>query len=82
MLQRTILGEVLLTPSEYNFTFSCMLPVALPTSVEGKIGFIRYSVVVHIDRPLWSCRQFEEYFTVIKALNLNDEFALRVCEQL
>lgn len=74
-----ILGEVLLSPNEYNHTFSCMLPVALPTSVEGNIGYIRYSVAVHIEKPLWSDRRVQENFTVIKALNLNDDMVLRVC---
>lgn len=71
----------MLSPSEYNYTFSCMLPADLPTSVEGKIGYIRYSVLVHMDRPLWSDRRFEECFTVLKALNLNDEIVLRVYER-
>ncbi|KAJ6636531.1 Arrestin domain-containing protein 3 [Pseudolycoriella hygida] len=55
-----------------------MLPPALPTSVEGKIGYIRYSVVVHIERPLWSDQRFQEYFTVLKTLNLNNDFMLRL----
>lgn len=57
-----------------------MLPISLPTSVEGNIGYIRYSVAVHIDKPLWPHQRFQEYFTVIKALNLNDEINLRVSE--
>ncbi|KAG4069598.1 hypothetical protein HA402_009538 [Bradysia odoriphaga] len=70
-------GEVVLSPREYNYTFSCMLPADLPTSVEGKIGYIRYVVLVHMDRSLWSDRRFQECFTVLKALNLNEEIVLR-----
>lgn len=57
-----------------------MLPVDLPTSVEGTIGFIRYSVIVNLDRPMWPDQEFEESFTVLKAVNLNDNMALRVMQ--
>ncbi|KAG4069557.1 hypothetical protein HA402_006923 [Bradysia odoriphaga] len=70
-------GEVIVQPGEYNYTFSCALPAALPTSVEGDTGFIRYSVIVNLDRPMWPDQEFEEFFTVLKPLNLNDDISLR-----
>lgn len=73
-----ITGEVVIQPGEYNYTFSCMLPVDLPTSVEGNTGYIRYSVIVNLDRPMWPDQEFEESFTVLKPVNLNDNLALRV----
>lgn len=79
-IQFFLLGEVVLFSGDYSYIFSCMLPPALPSSVEGKIGHIRYSVVVHIDRPIYRPdREFRQYFTVLKTLNLNDEIVLRVC---
>lgn len=71
-------GELVVQAGEYNYTFSCVLPVDLPTSVEGKIGFIRYSVIVNLDRPMWPDQEFEESFTVLKPVNLNDNISLRV----
>lgn len=55
-----------------------MLPPELPTSVEGGIGYIRYMVRVVLDIPMWPDPEFEEPFTVIKAINLNAIPALRV----
>lgn len=65
-------------PSTYNYTFQCMLPAELPTSVEGKIGYIRYTVRVVVDIPMWPDDEFKVPFTVIKAINLNVLPALRV----
>lgn len=55
-----------------------MLPPELPTSVEGSYGYIRYIVRVVLDFRLHPEMIFEEPFTVIKMINLNDEPALRV----
>lgn len=79
-ISKYISGEVVVPPGEYNYTFRCMLPAALPTSVEGDKGYIRYSVIVNLDRPMWPDQEFEESLTVLKALNLNENLALRVCE--
>ncbi|KAJ6636592.1 Arrestin domain-containing protein 3 [Pseudolycoriella hygida] len=70
-------GEVVVQPGEYIYTFSCALPVDLPTSVEGDTGHIRYCVIVNLDRPMWPDQEFEECFTVLKPVNLNDNIALR-----
>lgn len=45
---------------------------------EGKIGYIRYSVNVILDIPIWPDKTFEEPFTVIKAVDLNSVPAYRV----
>lgn len=68
----------MLQPGTYNYTFQCNLPIGLPTSVEGVHGYIRYSVTLNLDRPLWPDQEFEEGFTVIKPVNLNDQPTLRV----
>lgn len=81
-LLHLLLGTMSLSPSVHNYKFSFVLPPALPSSIEGDFGFIRYSVNVHLDRPLWSDQRFHRFFTVLKPLNLNDENDLKVCEHL
>lgn len=78
LLNRFLSGEFKLQPGTYNYTFQCLLPAGLPTSVEGDHGFIRYSATVNLDRPMWPDQEFEEGFTVIKPLNLNVMPHLRV----
>lgn len=67
-----------LKPDEYVYTFSCQLPDDLPTSLQGSFGSIRYTAAVTINVPLWSDKTYEENFTVIKTVNLNDMFELKV----
>lgn len=55
-----------------------MLPPGLPTSVEGEHGHIRYTARVVLDIPMWPDKTFEEFFTVIKAIDLNAIPTLRV----
>lgn len=74
----SVLGEINLLPRVYNYKFSFVLPSTIPASVEGIIGYIRYTAVLHIDRPLWPNQSFEQHFTVLKTVNLNDEILLRV----
>lgn len=52
--------------------------VECETLGEGNVGYIRYSVEVVLDIPFWPDKEFEELFTVIKPLDLNDEYDLRV----
>lgn len=63
----------MLVPGVYNYTFQCNLPIGLPTSVEGIHGHIRYSATVTLIRPMWTDQEFEEGFTVIKPVDLNDQ---------
>lgn len=62
----------------YKYAFSCQLPEELPTSMEGTFGSIRYTATVTIDAPIWPAKVFEKGFTVIKAVNLNEMFELKV----
>lgn len=71
-------GTVRLNPGVYHYTFQCMLPPELPTSVEGYFGFIRYTVRVVLDFRPHIDTKFEQPFTLIKMINLNDDPALRV----
>lgn len=71
-------GEITVAQGEYNYTFETVLPMGLPTSVEAQNGHIRYGLQVVLDRPRWPDQKFEESFTVIKPLNLNNDISLRV----
>lgn len=73
-------GEsITLQPDVYKYEFSCKLPEELPTSLEGTYGNIRYTTAVTINVPIWPDKIFEKGFTVIKAVNLNEMFELKVC---
>lgn len=75
------LGEpITLMPDVYKYTFSCQLPEDLPTSLEGTFGSIRYVAIVTINVPIWPDKIFEKPFTVIKPVNLNEMFELKVCK--
>lgn len=65
-------------PGEYQYNFHCNLPAGLPTSLEGDKGYIRYEARVVLDIPNWPDKEFFEMFTVVKALNLNNDPTLRV----
>ncbi|XP_055327009.1 arrestin domain-containing protein 2-like [Sitodiplosis mosellana] len=70
-------GETRLLAGSYTYNFQCMLPPDLPSSFEGEFGYIRYCTRVVIDIPLLPDQTFEQLFTVIKAVNLNADPALR-----
>lgn len=55
-----------------------MLPPNLPSSVEGEIGYIRYTASVVFDVPFWINNLFDEPFTVTKEVDLNDVPLFRV----
>lgn len=71
-------GDLIIEPGTYIYTFQCLLPMGLPTSFEGPYGHIRYSAIVTLDRPRWPDQVYEQDFTVIKPLNLNNDVTLRV----
>ncbi|CRK98609.1 CLUMA_CG012196, isoform A [Clunio marinus] len=54
-----------------TYSFACILPQQIPSSVEGKYGNIRYSCKAVLDRPWKSDKEFRLSFTVIKAEDLN-----------
>lgn len=72
------LADYRIAPGSYIYSFQCMLPPELPTSVEANIGHIRYLARVVVDIPMAFDKEFEVPFTVIKAVNLNAIPALRV----
>ncbi|XP_055296146.1 arrestin domain-containing protein 3-like [Sitodiplosis mosellana] len=70
-------GEVRLSPGTYSYTFQCLLPPNLPTSLETEYGYIRYTARVVLDVPTWSDKSFAVPFTVIKMVDLNNFPRLR-----
>lgn len=58
-------------PGTTTYSFACMLPTQLPSSVEGKYGHIRYSCKVVVDRPWKTDKEFRLSFSVIKTEDLN-----------
>lgn len=66
----------------YSHPFEFPLPEGLPTSVEGEYGYIRYTIRVNFDEPMWPDHENEAPFTVIKPLNLNDDPTLRVSDKI
>lgn len=72
-------GEpITLTPDVYKYDFSCQLPEDLPTSMEGTFGSIRYVAIVTVNVPIWPDKVYRSGFTVIRAVNLNEMFELKV----
>lgn len=54
------------------------MPAGLPSSFIGEFGEIRYIATVVLDVPRWPDDEFQQPFTVIKPLDLNDIPAVRV----
>lgn len=71
-------GNVHLKRGTHTYNFQCNLPAQLPTSVEGNIGYIRYTARVIMDIPMALDKDFKQRFTVIRSLNLNSNPAIRV----
>lgn len=62
----------------HTYNFECKLPDKCPTSVEGYIGYIRYTARVTVDIPMALDKDFKQPFTVIRPLKLNTIPEIRV----
>lgn len=60
-----------MSPGIYIYPFETELPSNLPTSCEGKYGFIRYLASANVIRPNATTQTQTIAFTVIKPHNLN-----------
>ncbi|CAO1394873.1 unnamed protein product [Diamesa hyperborea] len=60
-----------LPAGKHKYKFSCPLASHLPSSIETKQGFIRYSLEVSIDVPLGFKKELKIPFTVIKQDDMN-----------
>lgn len=70
-------GNITLTPGVHTYNIQCNLPARLPTSVEGNIGYIRYTARVIMDVPMGFDKELKQRFTVIRPMNLNNNRMLR-----
>lgn len=69
--KRSADGFVKIPPGVYTYNFEVELSDNLPTSCEGKFGFIRYLASVIIMRQMLPVETQTIAFTVIKPHNLN-----------
>lgn len=64
-------NETELPAGVHTYPFTCTLPPALPSSFEGELGFVRYTVKCTLDRPWKFDQDTKMAFTVISPLDLN-----------
>jgi Arrestin (or S-antigen), N-terminal domain/Arrestin (or S-antigen), C-terminal domain len=55
------------------YNFQCFIPPNAPTSFEGTMGYIRYTVSLNLDRKEKRDESFVRAFTVIRPVDLNNE---------
>jgi Arrestin (or S-antigen), N-terminal domain/Arrestin (or S-antigen), C-terminal domain len=65
--------EVEIPRGTNSYNFQCFIPAVAPTSFEGTLGFIRYTVSVKLEQPMKNDESFARTFTVIRSLDLNNE---------
>lgn len=63
----------MLPAGRYSYPFRISLAVGLPSSFEGKYGYVRYLASVKIDRPWKFDHEAKAAFTVLSNLDLNLE---------
>lgn len=78
ILVHILVGRITIKPGNYEYTYNCMLPPKLPSSIESPIGHIRYIVSVVLDEPRGFTKAFKKQFTIINPLNLIDNPIWRV----
>lgn len=62
----------------YNYPFELNLPSDLPSSIEGRIGSVRYFIRVIIDNTVLTNEIFKRVLNVIRPLHLHDDPLYRV----
>ncbi|XP_061179230.1 arrestin domain-containing protein 3-like [Saccostrea echinata] len=62
-----------LPPGQHVYPFSFQLPPNLPSSFEGGIGYVRYTIKGTIDKPWKFDHTTKRPFTVIASLDLNSQ---------
>lgn len=67
-----IIGETRLATGTHEFPFQFKIPQQLPSSYEGEYGFIRYTVIVSIERPSKSHKEFDKRITILRLTDLKD----------
>lgn len=78
-MQLNQLDDVRVKPNTYTYNFRCALPPQLPGSVKGLDGHIKYKVhVILASFSIFRNKKFVKKFCVVRPLNLNEYFDLRV----
>ncbi|XP_058825941.1 arrestin domain-containing protein 3-like [Topomyia yanbarensis] len=67
-----------LLPGIHTYRFSCVLPPNLVTSLEAEHGHVRYTVKVILERSWKLDHSYKVAFTVLRHVNLNDEYDVRL----
>ncbi|KAG5679842.1 hypothetical protein PVAND_009379 [Polypedilum vanderplanki] len=65
-------GETELPAGSHTYPFTCALPPQLPSSFEGDLGYVRYTIKVTLDRPWKFDQDTKMAFTVISPVDLNN----------
>ena len=64
-------------PGEHSFPFHFQIPQRkLPSSFEGKFGFIRYWLKATMDRPWKSNYNSKSAVTILEVVDINETWAL------
>ncbi|KAK7861788.1 hypothetical protein R5R35_011960 [Gryllus longicercus] len=71
-------GDTTLPPGEYTYHFALVLPPALPSSFEGTIGHVRYTVKAKIVRPWRFNHESKVAYSVLSVLDLNNVANIQV----
>lgn len=71
----------ILPAGSYSYPFQFKLPTNLPSSFEGVIGYVRYTMTAVIDKPWKFDHTTKAPFTVLSILDLNLEpnASVRIC---
>lgn len=69
------IDDIHLPPGTHNYTFQCLLPAGLPTSVEHSVGHITYSADVVLDIPVNMRFSFDFNVSNLNLYFLTDFFA-------
>lgn len=66
-------NEIELPAGTHGYDFTCSLPPSLPSSFEGKYGYVRYTIKVTLDRPMKFDQDTKMAFTVVHPFDLNND---------
>ncbi|KAJ6645788.1 Arrestin domain-containing protein 17 [Pseudolycoriella hygida] len=64
--------DVRMPPGLHTYKFQYNLPPQLPTSVEGSLGYVRYTIRVVLNISMWPDKVFKQQFTVLRPFDLNN----------
>ncbi|XP_065364949.1 arrestin domain-containing protein 17-like [Calliphora vicina] len=74
----TVRGEGTMPAGTHTYPFQILLPLRCASSGEGRYGYIRYELILKINRPSRFDNEFSKPLTVIKLLDLNLNPAFRI----